>query len=179
VKKTCLVAACVTVALAAAACSSSGTAKTGTTQQPSGSVTTGNTASAPVVSSGSGSTPAVNGQGRTLMVWLMQGDLSDAIDQSMTAAFEKATGAKVNLQIQQWDNINTKVITALAQDTPPDVVEIGNTDVPLFAANGGLMDITAHKAELAGVGRLANLAVRPRRPRHGRRQALRRPAVRR
>src|SRR5262249_1246090 len=44
----------------------------------------------------------------------------------------------------------TKLTTALATDTPPDVVEIGNTDVPLFAANGALADISSNKADLAG-----------------------------
>jgi maltose-binding protein MalE len=52
----------------------------------------------------------------------------------------------VNVQIQEWTNINTKISTALSQNDPPDVVEIGNTDVPLFAAAGALSDITADQA---------------------------------
>ena len=80
---------------------------------------------------------------RTLTVWMMDGDLSTQATDAINAAFEKATGAKVNVQIQQWANINTKISTALAQNNPPDVVEIGNTDVPLFAATGALTDITS------------------------------------
>jgi N,N'-diacetylchitobiose transport system substrate-binding protein len=85
---------------------------------------------------------------KTLTVWLMDGDLTDKSVAAITSEFEKATGAKVNVQIQQWDNINTKISTALSQNNPPDVLDLGNTDVPLFAASGGLSDITAHRAEL-------------------------------
>ncbi|WIV55846.1 extracellular solute-binding protein [Amycolatopsis nalaikhensis] len=88
-------------------------------------------------------------QGGTLTVWLMNGDLSDKATAAINAAFEKATGAKVTVQVQEWDNINTKISTALAQDTTPDVIEIGNTNVPLFAANGALTDLTPHRDALA------------------------------
>ncbi|SFW85843.1 extracellular solute-binding protein [Amycolatopsis australiensis] len=91
--------------------------------------------------------PAARSGGQ-LTVWLMNGDLSDQATAAVNAAFEKATGAKVTVQVQEWDNINTKISTALAQDTTPDVIEIGNTDVPLFAANGALTDLTPHLAEL-------------------------------
>lgn len=97
--------------------------------------------------SGSGSGSSA---GRTLTVWYMDGDLSSQAQAAIDSAFEKATGAKVKVQIQEWDNINTKISTALAQDDPPDVLEIGNTDVPLFAATGALSDITAHVSDLDG-----------------------------
>jgi N,N'-diacetylchitobiose transport system substrate-binding protein len=86
---------------------------------------------------------------KAITVWLMDGDLSDKAVAAIDSAFEKATGAKVTVQVQEWDNINTKISTALAQDSTPDVLEIGNTDVPLFAANGALADLTDHKADLA------------------------------
>lgn len=101
-------------------------------------------------SADSGPAQSAAAGGKTLTVWYMDGDLSSQAQSAIDAAFEKATGAKVRVQIQEWDNINTKISTALAQDNPPDVLEIGNTDVPLFAATGALSDITAHKAELAG-----------------------------
>ena len=87
--------------------------------------------------------------GKAITVWLMDGDLSDKAVAAINSAFEKATGAKVTVQVQEWDNINTKISTALAQDSTPDVLEIGNTDVPLFAANGALADLTDHKSDLA------------------------------
>lgn len=119
------IALCAALALGAAGCGSSGgAAKSG---------------------SGSGSQT-----GKTLTVWYMDGDLSGQAQAAINTAFEKATGAKVRVQIQEWDNINTKISTALAQDNPPDVLEIGNTDVPLFAATGALSDVSAHLADLDG-----------------------------
>lgn len=95
------------------------------------------------------STKPSSNAGRTLTVWYMDGDLSDQAVAAINAAFTKATGAQVKVQIQEWDNINTKLTTALAGDNPPDVLEIGNTDVPMFAAGGGLSDITAHVADMS------------------------------
>ncbi|HWG28325.1 extracellular solute-binding protein [Actinospica sp.] len=86
--------------------------------------------------------------GGTLTVWYMDGDLSARDQAAIDAAFTKATGAKVNVQIQEWSNTNTKLSTALAQNDPPDVLEIGNTDVPLFAATGALADLTADQTAL-------------------------------
>jgi N,N'-diacetylchitobiose transport system substrate-binding protein len=94
-------------------------------------------------------TDSASGQGRTLTVWLMDGDLTDKTVSAINKQFEQVTGATVDVQIQQWDNINTKISTALAQDDPPDVLDIGNTDVPLFAATGGLADITAHRKDMS------------------------------
>jgi N,N'-diacetylchitobiose transport system substrate-binding protein len=98
--------------------------------------------------SGKGTEPA-SGKGRTLTVWLMDGDLTDKTVAAINTQFEQATGATVKVAVQQWDNINTKISTSLAQDNPPDVLDIGNTDVALFAATGGLADITSHRAELS------------------------------
>jgi N,N'-diacetylchitobiose transport system substrate-binding protein len=92
---------------------------------------------------------AGSGAGKTLTVWYMDGDLTDPTVKAVNDAFTAATGAKVNVAIQQWDGINTKITTALAQDNPPDVIEIGNTDVPIFAAAGGLSDITSSVAEMS------------------------------
>ncbi|QMU70469.1 extracellular solute-binding protein [Streptacidiphilus sp. P02-A3a] len=96
-----------------------------------------------------GTTAGGPAKAATLTVWLMDGDLSAQATAAINAAFEKATGAKADVQIQQWANINTKISTALAQNDPPDVIEIGNTDVPLFAATGALSDITADQASLS------------------------------
>ncbi|MFC1408090.1 extracellular solute-binding protein [Streptacidiphilus sp. N1-12] len=92
---------------------------------------------------------AGSAKARTLTVWYMDGDLSDKAVAAINAAFTKATGAQVKVQIQEWDNINTKLTTALAGDNPPDVLEIGNTDVPMFAAGGGLTDITSQVPDMS------------------------------
>ncbi|MEZ0067341.1 N,N'-diacetylchitobiose transport system substrate-binding protein [Streptacidiphilus sp. MAP12-20] len=100
-------------------------------------------------SSSSAATGGASGGTRTLTVWMMDGDLSTQATNAINTAFEKATGARVKVQIQEWANINTRISTALAQDNPPDVLEIGNTDVPLFAATGALADITAQRSDLS------------------------------
>ncbi|MCL2463812.1 MAG: extracellular solute-binding protein [Micrococcales bacterium] len=108
-----------------------------------GTVSTAGTSAAP------GSTIATTASGN-ITVWLMQDTLTADAQTAVVNGFEQQSGVTVDVQIQQWDDINTKMTTALATDDPPDVVEIGNTDVPLFAANGGLMDITQYKADLEG-----------------------------
>ncbi len=89
-----------------------------------------------------------DGKGKTITVWMMNGDLSDKVLQAAEQQFTKATGAKVKLQTQQWDGITTKLTTALAQTDAPDVVDLGNTQVPVYAATGGLTDLTPYQEEL-------------------------------
>ncbi|MCU1576721.1 MAG: extracellular solute-binding protein family 1 [Leifsonia sp.] len=89
-------------------------------------------------------------QGKTLTIWYMQDSLTPASIAAINKIFETQTGAKVTVETQQWNNINTKLTTALATNNPPDIVEIGNTDVPLFAATGALADITSSKKSLSG-----------------------------
>jgi N,N'-diacetylchitobiose transport system substrate-binding protein len=90
-----------------------------------------------------------SGAGKTITVWSMAGDLSNATLQAIDTKFTKETGAKVNLQVQtSWTGITTKVTTALATSTPPDVMDLGNTQIPSFAVNGGLLDLTPYQKEL-------------------------------
>jgi N,N'-diacetylchitobiose transport system substrate-binding protein len=92
--------------------------------------------------------PTAKGAGKTLTVWVMDGDYTDATLNAIDTRFTEATGAKVDRQVQQWDGITTKISTALSTAGTPDVLDLGNTQVPGFAANGGLMDLTAYKADL-------------------------------
>ena len=91
---------------------------------------------------------STDGAGKTITVWNMQGDLTDDTIKAINDEFTKETGAQVKVQTQEWADIATKITTALATDTPPDVVELGNTDVPLFASSGGLADLTDDKDQL-------------------------------
>ena len=91
---------------------------------------------------------ATDGTGKTITVWVMQDDLTDATINAINDAFTKKTGASVNVELQQWDSINTKMTTSLASSNSPDVVDLGNTDVPLFAASGGLLDLTDQREDL-------------------------------
>jgi N,N'-diacetylchitobiose transport system substrate-binding protein len=102
-------------------------------------------------SSGSGGTSSsgkIDGKGKTLTVWSMTGDLSATTLGAINKEFTKETGAKVNVQTQQWTGIGTKITTALATSTPPDVVDLGNTDVANYAASGGLLDLTSDQKNL-------------------------------
>ncbi|QMU72610.1 extracellular solute-binding protein [Streptacidiphilus sp. P02-A3a] len=103
-------------------------------------------------SSSSSSSSSASG-GKTLTVWLMTGDNPTDWVSSVTADFKAANpGDNINIQIQQWTNITQKVTAALSQNNPPDVIDIGNTNTPFYAASGGLMDITSLKSELGGDG---------------------------
>ncbi len=79
----------------------------------------------------------------TLSVWYMTGSLPDDVAAGLKKDFEAAhAGTTVDYQVQQWDGIGEKLTTALAGDQPPDVLEIGNTQVAQYAAAGGLADLT-------------------------------------
>jgi len=99
-----------------------------------------------------GSSTNTGADSKTLNVWFMQNTVTPASQTLIEKQFKDETGATLKIETQQWNNINTKMTTALATDTPPDVVEIGNTDVPLFAATGALADITKEKDKLSGGG---------------------------
>ncbi|WP_022889834.1 extracellular solute-binding protein [Agromyces italicus] len=105
---------------------------------------TGTTAALP-----DGIPDTVEADGDTLTVWVMQDDYNDETLAAINERFTERTGAEVDVQIQQWDGITTKLSTALATTTPPDVVDIGNTQVAGYAANGALLDITDYRDDLA------------------------------
>ncbi|MFJ4684638.1 extracellular solute-binding protein [Streptomyces sp. NPDC091377] len=88
--------------------------------------------------------------GETLTVWVMDGSSPDDWQKELGAAFEKKTKAKVNFEIQQWNNIQTKLTTALSEENPPDVFEVGNTQTPAYAKTGGLADLGDLKEEIGG-----------------------------
>lgn len=86
--------------------------------------------------------------GETLTVWVMDGSSPDQWQKDVQAAFEKKTKAKVKFEIQQWNGIQQKLTTALSEENPPDVFEIGNTQTPAYAKTGGLADLADLKAEI-------------------------------
>ncbi|MDT9688243.1 extracellular solute-binding protein [Streptomyces sp. P9(2023)] len=86
---------------------------------------------------------------KTLTVWVMDGSAPDAWMAEVNKEFEaKNPGVKVKVEKQQWNGIQEKITTALSEDTPPDVLELGNTQTAGFAVTGGLADLTADKAKL-------------------------------
>lgn len=99
-----------------------------------------------------GSGGEVDGEGKTLTMWLMQGTnaSADAYIEELSAAFTEATGATLDVQVQPWDGAHDKFVTAMAGGTGPDVAEVGTTWVPEFADAGGI-DVLTEDIEAAGL----------------------------
>ena len=89
----------------------------------------------------------------TITVWLMNGSAPQTVVDSVNADFKaKYPNVTVNVELQQWGDIGTKLDTAFAGSTPPDVVELGNTLVAKYAAAGALEDITGKKSTFENSG---------------------------
>src|SRR5438105_5771129 len=103
-----------------------------------------------VISAACGSTSTAtnpNDQTGTLTVWLMNGSAPQSVIDGVNADFKaKHPNVTVNVEIQQWSDVTTKLDTAFAGSTPPDVMELGNTLVAKYAAAGALQDITSRKS---------------------------------
>ena len=100
----------------------------------------------------------------TLNVWMMAGDAPDQLTGSGTGQSCNATagsgatvtgqwvsgfqklypGWKVTVTCQVWGNQPTQELDAMGSSTPPDVIDMGNTYVPGFAAAGGLADVSSY-----------------------------------
>jgi N,N'-diacetylchitobiose transport system substrate-binding protein len=126
----CAVVVAAAMALAVSACSSS--------------------SKAPSSSSKDASVLSTEGRGKTVTVWLQsdaQKGWPAVVDQA-TQRFEQATGAKVNVQWQQWSNYTTKLDSTFAGSTAiPDVVELGNTQTASYIAGGAFADLTKGKGQ--------------------------------
>jgi N,N'-diacetylchitobiose transport system substrate-binding protein len=100
-----------------------------------------------------GGTGAPAEESGTLTVWLMNGSAPTSVIDSVNADFKaKYPKVDVKVEIQQWGDIGTKLDTAYAGSTPPDVVELGNTLVAKYAAAGALEDITSKKSAFDNSG---------------------------
>ncbi|MFD8201882.1 extracellular solute-binding protein [Streptomyces sp. NPDC003470] len=83
---------------------------------------------------------------RAVTVWLMKGSASDDFLKRFTEDFEREhPGLELDIRIQEWTGVGEKVQTALKSDGgdgQPDVIEVGNTQVPQYAEGGRLEDLT-------------------------------------
>ncbi len=82
---------------------------------------------------------------RTVTVWLMKDSASPAFLERFTRAFERThDDLRLDIRIQQWTGIGTKVQSALGRTDGggPDVIEVGNTQVAQYVDGGGLFDLT-------------------------------------
>ena len=83
----------------------------------------------------------------------MNGSAPQSVVDGVNADFKaKYPNVTVNVEIQQWSDVTTKLDTAFAGSTPPDVMELGNTLVAKYAANGALADITGKKSGFENSG---------------------------
>lgn len=98
---------------------------------------------------GGGGTAGAEGfKGKKLTVWVMSGSNPAQWTEQVSEQFKKKTGATVDFKVQQWNGIQQKLSTALSEDTPPDVVEIGNTQTAAYAKAGALADLGDLKKEI-------------------------------
>ncbi|MGW7522004.1 extracellular solute-binding protein [Streptomyces sp. NPDC054783] len=82
---------------------------------------------------------------KTVTVWLMKDSASADFLRRFTADFERThKDLRLDIRIQEWTGIVDTVRTALKDDSGhgPDVIEVGNTQVPLYADGGKLADLT-------------------------------------
>ncbi|MEU3825753.1 extracellular solute-binding protein [Streptomyces sp. NPDC029080] len=81
----------------------------------------------------------------TVTVWLMKDSASKEFLERFTEDFERThDDLRLDIRIQEWTGIVEKVRTALKAGSGdgPDVIEVGNTQVPLYADGGRLADLT-------------------------------------
>ncbi|MEV8127506.1 extracellular solute-binding protein [Streptomyces sp. NPDC085944] len=85
------------------------------------------------------------GDRHTVTVWLMKDSASQDFLKRFTEGFEADhPDLDLDIRIQEWTGIGDKVQTALKADGSdgPDVIEVGNTQVPQYAEGGRLQDLT-------------------------------------
>jgi N,N'-diacetylchitobiose transport system substrate-binding protein len=87
----------------------------------------------------------VDGKGKTLTVWIMEGTNKDPkpFFDEVKQKFAADTGASLDIQFVPFSAAHDKFTTAIAGGTTPDVAEVGTTWTPEFADAGALMDLTA------------------------------------
>lgn len=103
--------------------------------------------------SSGGSGASVNGAGKKLTVWIMEGTNPDATSffDEVKTAFKAQTGADLDIQMVPWAGAMDKFNTSIAGGTTPDVAEVGTTWVPNFASLGVLENLKP-SVDAAGLG---------------------------
>src|SRR3989442_13442299 len=102
---------------------------------------------------GTTSSNTTGNESGTLTVWLMNGSAPQSVVDGVNADFKaKHPNVTVNVESQQWSDVTTKLDTAFAGSTPPDVMELGNTLVAQYAAAGALQDISSKKGGFQNSG---------------------------
>jgi multiple sugar transport system substrate-binding protein len=94
-------------------------------------------------SSGSDTGGSGGGSGTTLTYWASnQAPSLDKDKEVLTpvlAQFTQQTGIKVNLEVIGWNDLQTRIQTAITSNSGPDVLNIGNTWAASLQATGAFM----------------------------------------
>lgn len=98
-----------------------------------------------------GSSAGESGEKQEITVWLMKDTATEEFVSKFETEFEKDhSNLDLKIQIQEWNGITQKVTSALASTDPPDVIEVGNTQVAQYVASKGVTDLSGKKSELQG-----------------------------
>jgi N,N'-diacetylchitobiose transport system substrate-binding protein len=104
-------------------------------------------------------TTAGGGEKQEITVWLMKDTATDDFVTRFETEFERDHGnLDLKIQIQEWNGITQKVTSALASTDPPDVIEVGNTQVAQYAASKGVTDLSGRVGELGGADWIPGLS---------------------
>jgi multiple sugar transport system substrate-binding protein len=113
-------------------------------------------------SSTNGSSGSISGQ--TVTYWAsVEGTGPQQTTQTLNsefATFTKQTGVHVNLQVIPWSDLLQKILTSVTSGNGPDVMEIGNTWSPSFAASGGFLSFNSSEfSQIGGSDKFSKAAL--------------------
>jgi multiple sugar transport system substrate-binding protein len=99
----------------------------------------------------SGGDSAESGGDKTLSVWLPGTNQTeiDLVTDTIVPAFEKETGATVEVTYVDWGDISTKLNSAFAAGTAPDVFGHGPAATADFVTNDRILDLDDRVAALS------------------------------
>lgn len=93
--------------------------------------------------------------GKTINLWLAgKTDTPAALTDWLTKTWStKYPGSTLKITHIDWPELTTRLNTALQSDTPPDVVEVGNTQAAAYTSVGAFTDLTSKMSQLgANIG---------------------------
>jgi len=105
--------------------------------------------------SATSSSPTKDSGEKSLTVWFPGNNETEInlVEKKIVPAFEKKTGAKVQVTYVDWGDISTKLNSAFAAGTAPDVFGHGPAAAADFVANGRLSSLDSHVKGLSAADR--------------------------
>ena len=101
-----------------------------------------------------GDAGAGDGGGETITLWLAgETDTPEELEDWLVTAFAEETGATLQVQRIPWGELLQRANQALPDpDNTPDVIEMGNTQVPTYTSVGAFEDLSGLLEELGDIG---------------------------